>query len=151
MPRFELWRRVLLALSALFAAQAAGWALLGSFDPFGFYEGHMARALWGADALPADARRAFAFTLVPFGATTAGFFVLVFLVVRHAFPQREPWAWRAVGAGIGTWFALDTALCAAHGAWFNVLLVNLPCLALLVPPLLALRPYFGSGAAHPDV
>ena len=143
---FAYWRKILLVLSAVFAALGASWGLIGGFDPVGFYEGHMARSLWRAERLPEDARRAFAFTLVPLGATTAGFFVLVFLIVRHAFPRRERWAYQAVVRAVLIWFALDTGLCAVHQAWFNVLIVNVPCLAVLGVPLLALRPYFAEAA-----
>lgn len=144
--RFAFWRGCLLALSAVFAVQGASWAVIGGLDPLGFYESHMARALWQAGRLPEDAGRAFAYAMVPLGATTAGYFVLVFLVVRHAFPRRELWAHRAVVAAVLTWFVLDCVLCAAWGAWFNVLIVNVPCVVLLGVPLLALRPYFTGGS-----
>lgn len=61
--------------------------IIGSFDPFGFYDYWMARWLFGADQLTDEARRTFAFVLIPFGATTAGYFALVFLVVKNAFPN----------------------------------------------------------------
>lgn len=140
--RFRFWWRCLLLLSALFAVQAASWMFLGSFDPLGFYEGYMARAFWGADALPPDADLAFAFTLVPFGATTAAYFVLVFLIVHQAFPRRERWAYGTVVGATLVWFVLDTSLSIWHGAWFNVWIVNLPCITALAIPLLGLRPYF---------
>jgi hypothetical protein len=142
MEHFQFWRRCLLILSALFALQAVSWALIGSFDPFGFYESYMARSLWGADRLPVDAQRAFAFTLVPFGATTAAYFLLVFLIVKHAFPRREPWAYQAVVGATLAWFVLDTGLCVYHRAWFNILIVNLPCILMLGVPLFALRRHF---------
>jgi hypothetical protein len=39
---FDRWRRALLVITAVCAVLAIGWAVLGSFDPFGFYEGYMA-------------------------------------------------------------------------------------------------------------
>lgn len=110
MEHFQLWRRCLLILSALFALQAVSWALIGSFDPFGWYMSHMARAIWGAERLPTDARRAFAFALVPFGASTAAYFLLIFLIAKHAFPWRDLWAYQAVVTATLAWFILDTGL-----------------------------------------
>ena len=139
---FDYWRRVLFGLCLVFAVQALSWAWIGSFDPFGFYESYMARSLWGLEALPPDAQRAFAFTLVPFGATTVGFFILTAFVVKHAFARRERWAFNAVAAAVGAWFVIDTGLCALRGAWFNIVIVNLPCAALLAVPLAAMRQQF---------
>jgi hypothetical protein len=140
----NLWIRILFVLCVLFAVQALSWALIGSFDPFGIYDSYMASSLWGGRTLSADARRAFAFALILLGATTVGFFVLVALVVKHAFPRRERWAYRAVVGAILTWFTIDTTLSAMAGAWFNILIVNLPCLLLLGIPLAALRRDFRS-------
>ena len=69
-------------------------------------------------SLPGQVRpgRAFRFVLVPFGATTAGYFVPVFLVVWHACPRRERSAYRAVAATLLAWFVLDTGLSAYHRA-----------------------------------
>ena len=140
--RFEFWRRLLLVLLVLFAVQATTWPLMRSFDPFGLYEFYMSRAMWGTERLPEDARRAFAFALIPLGATTAGFFVLAALVVQHAFPRRELWAFRAVVGAVVTWFVLDTGLCAVEEAWFNILIVNLPCAIALSVPLGFLARHF---------
>jgi len=140
--RFRFWRGYLLVVSALFAVQAISWVFIGSFDPFGFYDGLLARALYGQDALPADAGRMFQFAVAPLGATTAGYFVLVHAIVRFAFPRREPWAWWAVTAAVAVWFVLDSAFSIVHGAVFNVWLVNIPCVILLGSALAALWPAF---------
>ena len=139
MLKFEFWIQWLFGASVVFAMQAASWALIGSFDPFGFYESYAASALWGSSALPDDARRMFAFAVIPLGATTCGFFVIVAMITREALARRERWAYRAVSAGIVTWFVLDTAFSAAHGAWFNIWIVNLPSFLVLATPLIGMR------------
>lgn len=141
---FDRWRRALLVITAVFGVLAIGWSVLGSFDPFGFYEGYMAQWLFGTDVLPDPAQRAFAFALIPAGATTAAFFVLMHLIVRHAFPRREAWAYRAVVWAVLVWFVVDSALSALHGAWFNIAIANVPCLVVLGVPLVRLGPYFRS-------
>ncbi len=145
--RFELWRRWLLIASALFALQGASWAVIGDFDPFGLYAGWLAGALWELPELPSDAQRAFAFMAVPLGATTAGYFVLVHMIVRRAFPRREPWAYWTVATALLTWFVIDSAFSLAHGATFNIWLVNVPCLAVMGLPLAAMRRAFGRPGA----
>jgi hypothetical protein len=51
-------------------------------------------------------------------------------------PRRERWAYTAVFTAVLVWFGLDTAASLRHGAWFNVVIVNVPCLILLGIPLL---------------
>lgn len=139
---FTFWRTYLLIASALFGLQGISWIVFGSFDPFGFYTGLMAQTFWGSAELTAEAQKTFSFAVGPLGATTAGYFLLVHCLVRYAFPSRERWAYVAVVAAILVWFGLDTAASLRHGAWFNVAVVNVPCLILLGVPLLALRRVF---------
>ena len=140
--KFQFWRRFLLVLSVLFAIQAIFWMIIGSFDPFGFYEHWLARHLSDTNELTSEARRTFAFVMIPFGATTAAYFALVYLIVKHAFIKRECWAYRAVIVTFLIWFSLDTLFCLLTGAYFNILIVNIPCLIFMAIPLLALRPHF---------
>jgi len=142
--RFRFWRGYLLVCSAVFTLQAVSWVFIGSFDPFGIYDGLLARALYGEDTLPPDAQRMFQFAVAPLGATTAGYFVLLFALVWGAFPRREPWAWWASTIAIAVWFVLDSAFSIRHGAVFNVWLVNIPCVVILGVALGALRPAFRS-------
>ena len=146
---FARWCLVLRVLTVAAAVQALGWAVLGAFDPFGAYETRLARALWGAERLGDDARRTFAFALGPLGATTLGFWLLAHALVRHAFPRRERWAYRAFVGALAAWFVVDSAASLARGGAFNVWLVNVPCLVLFGVPLLAVRGAFaGSVAAN---
>jgi hypothetical protein len=55
------------------------WSVIGSFDPFGLYDKAFADAFWNAETLPSDARKVYGFILGPFGATSAGYFVLQYL------------------------------------------------------------------------
>lgn len=139
---FVFWRRYLLVMTAVFALQGVSWMAFGSFDPFGIYSRLMARALLDAPVLTPEADAVFSFAVVPLGATTAGFFVLVHFLVRFGFARRERWSYDAVVAGVLVWFALDSTISVHHGAWFNVGLVNVPCLVVLGVPLWFLRRHF---------
>lgn len=139
---FEFWRRYLLVVSALFALQGASWVLMGSFDPFGFYTGLMARSFWGTETLTLEAQKVVSFTVGPLGATVAGYFLMVHMLARFALARREAWAyWTIVGALL-LWFILDSAASLFHGMLANVLIVNIPCLIIMGLPLLALRRAF---------
>jgi hypothetical protein len=132
--------RYLEYLCVLLALQGLGWALVGSFDPFGIWDGLAAGALYGAGDLPAEALPLARLLLVLLGATDSGFFVLLFFLVRHGIGEELAWAHRASVSGIGTWFAIDTIGSLYLGAGFNVALVNLPALLLMAVPLWFLRP-----------
>lgn len=142
-PRFAFWRNWLLIASGLFTIQSITWLFFGSFDPFGLYTGLMAQSFWDTSTLTPEAQKTFAFAVVPLGATTAGYFLMVHFLVRYGFPRRERWAYRAVVAALLLWFVLDTSFSLWHGAWFNVLIVNLPCVVIMGIPLLGLRRAFG--------
>lgn len=126
-------------LCAILAVQGLGWALIGSFDPFGTWDGLAAQALYAAPRLPDAALPLARLLLVLLGATDAGFFVLLYFLVRHGISSGLPWAHRAAVCGIGAWFLIDTLGSLYLGAWFNVALVNLPALLLMAIPLWSVR------------
>lgn len=142
-PRAGFFDHWLLVACVLFGAQGLFWVGYGSFDPFGIWDGFLADAFYGGDT-PASVVRFRRFLLGPFGATLAGFYLAVGLVVRFPFRRREPWAFAAVAGAVGLWFLVDTAASLAHGAAFNVLLVNVPCALVMGVPLVALYPRFRS-------
>jgi hypothetical protein len=121
-------RTSMLVLCAVLCLQGLSWVVMGSLEPTGWYDGLMATSQLGKPSMSAEARAAMRFLLVPFGATDAAYFALAFLLVRNAF--HELWAWQATAGSFALWFIVDTVGCAWLGAWFNVLVVNLPCLAM---------------------
>ena len=62
------------------------------------------------------------------GAAFAAQFWLLAAMCRHAAGAR--WAWMSYAGTLLAWFAVDSAACVVHGAWFNVLMVNLPAISL---------------------
>ncbi|MBX7193108.1 MAG: hypothetical protein K1X94_13660 [Sandaracinaceae bacterium] len=61
------------------------------------------------------------------GASIAGKWVAHLALVPYL-ARGERWAWRASVIGLASWFAVDSLVSLAHGAWWNVAFVN------LVPP-----------------
>ncbi len=91
----------------------------------------------GAPASP-DAITWQRFVAGPIGGTIAAHFLMLGWAARHA--SGEAWVRRAVVTSVLAWFAIDTALCLATGATFNVALVNLPCLVLVLAATAAAPP-----------
>jgi hypothetical protein len=143
--RVRFWSLWLQIASALFAVQAVSWILLGTLDPFGIYDQLLAESLLARDSLTDGERSVFAFANILLGATTAGFFVMFFILARIPFQRLERWSYFCLVFGLLTWFVLDSSFSLMHGAVFNVLLVNVPCLLVLSIPLLATARAFLSG------
>lgn len=133
------WSRVLLFSSLLLALQGISWILIGSFDPFGIYEGLFAKSVLNAEGLSDGERTVFRFGVGLLGATDAAFFVLFYFIVRYPLMRRERWAHQALVSGSAAWFVFDSGFSAWIGAVFNILIVNVPCLFLLGLPLLMTR------------
>ncbi len=123
--------------SCLLVLQGVSWIVIGSLDPFGIYDGMLATSLLGEDQIPEVALPTYRFAIGLLGATDAAFFVLFAFIVKYPFANRERWAHAALAAGLMTWFVLDSVFSMILGAWFNIAIVNVPCLLLLGIPLFA--------------
>jgi hypothetical protein len=71
---------------------------------------------------------------------------MFFMLARIPFQRLERWSYLCLVLGLLTWFVLDSAFSLIHSAVFNVLLVNVPCLAVLSIPLLAMARTFLTSA-----
>lgn len=138
-PHFVFWCRYLQLASLFFCGLGLFWSLSGRFDPLGLYEAQMAQTFFGQAQLPAESLKTMRFLLGPFGATNAGYFLLQFWVVRYGLQAQQQWAYRAILSAYLLWLVPDSLISGWHGATFNLLLANLPCLLVMAPPLLALR------------
>jgi len=130
---FNFWVTYLKVISLFFAALGMMWLLIGSFDPLGIYDREFAKAFWGSETLPADAKTAFQFVLGPFGSTTAGYFILQYFIAKHAYANRQLWGYNAILTAFFTWFISDTLFSLYKGAYFNVMLANVPSLLAMLP------------------
>lgn len=138
---FSFWVKYLKAISIFFCLLGIFWSITGTFDPLGIYDSMFAEAFWGRSTLPADALLAKRFILGPFGATSAGYFLLQYFIAKHAYANKELWGYRAILIGFFFWFVLDTSMCIYHKAYFNILLANLTSMTLMLP-IVFTRKYF---------
>jgi len=145
--KFSFWLNYLKFVSIFFACLGVMWALIGSFDSFGIYDKMWAETFWAKEQLPADVARAKTFLLAPFGATSAGYFILQYFIAKYAYAKRELWAFKAIIFAFFFWFILDTILFALHGAYFNILLANIPSLVAMLPVVFT-KKYFKPSGSH---
>lgn len=117
-------------------------ALLGGTGLWALYRGEIDRTVAGEASAATAAIEAFLFG--PLGATIAGRWLLMALVFHHAFPARQRWSFHATSISLCLWFTIDSAVSIAHGAWFNVWLVNIWPLLFVGVPLVAIRPAFSA-------
>jgi len=138
---FNFWVKYLKGISLFFAFMGVVWAVVGSFDPFGIYDQLFAKTFWQADTLPKDAKIATRFLLGPFGATSAGYFILQYFIAKNAYAKKQLWGYQAIIGAFFFWFILDTAMCLYHGGYFNILMANIPSLLAMLP-IVSTRKYF---------
>lgn len=138
---FAFWQKYLKITSILFILQGLSWCVMGSFDPFGIYNSLMANSILGLSELPIAAENIFNFTLVPFGATDAAYFMLFYFIVEYPLKNKEKWAYRALLSATSFWFVVDTVGCLFYTAYFNIFLVNIPCILILGIGFLGIKKY----------
>jgi len=69
------------------------------------------------------------------GGTIVGFHVLMVFISENAFKQRQLWAYKAMWAGLLSWFVIDSGLSFYYGALHNIVIINLVALILIGLPL----------------
>ena len=138
---FRFWQRWLLYASVFFCVFGIVVALFPNAPFLELWNDAVARTFYGG-AEPEEAAAFRAFVLGPLGGTIAGSYLLQAFIAAVPFARRERWAWWATLGGLALWFVVDSSLSLAHGATFNVLLINLVPLAIFVPPLVMTRPAF---------
>ena len=138
----SFWTKYLEYISIFFVMIGLMWALIGSFDPFGIYDSMMAKSFFGNEELNADVKRVLSFILAPFGATSAGYFILQYFISKNAFAEKKKWAYNSIASAFIFWFVVDSVMSAIHGAFFNIAIANITTLLFMLPPLIFTRKNF---------
>ncbi|MFK7926900.1 MAG: hypothetical protein AB8H79_01835 [Myxococcota bacterium] len=136
---FVVWQRTLVGVSGFLTLFGVLAAVAPFSLPFERRNAAIANHFLGGE-WTAHAESLHAFSSGPLGGTMAGFFAIQCIVAWVPLARREKWAWWSIAIGNGLWFGLDSTICAMHGAWFNIIEINLVSLALVGLPLAALIP-----------
>ena len=140
---FETWQRFLLYSSIFFVFFGVVAAVAPHSGLFDFWIQEIDRTFFESE-IPAGAVAMRGFLMGPLGGTIAGSYLLQVFIVAGPFKRREAWAWHAVLWSMLLWFVVDSAVCVAHGAYFNIYLINIMPLFLFGIPLAATRSEFST-------
>ncbi len=73
-----------------------------------------------------------------FGATMAGWGIMMLYLIKHSLQNKELWAWNAMLISLIVWFSIDMVVSIHFKVFFNVL-VNAIFFLQFFAPLLVLR------------
>ena len=135
---FLFWQRWLVGVGALVALFGLFMALLNGTPLFALFNDRIDPVFWGGQAVPQAGLAFRGWVYGVWGATVAGWGILVAFIAMFPFKQRQRWAWNALLAAVGTWYLLDTGISLYFGVTFNALF-NTLLLALAGLPLFMTR------------
>jgi hypothetical protein len=134
------WSGWLTAVAVAVAAFGVFMSLFGGTPLFGPIDFFYDPSFWPGSA-PAVVTDYQAWVYGVWGATLAGWGIVLVFIARGPFAAGEAWAWRAVALGTAVWFVLDTLASLMHGVLPNVIL-NVVVLVLVAIPLWGSRREF---------
>ena len=146
--RFEFWRGWMLFASSFFTVFGIAAALASHLGLFGFWFDAIDRTFFDV-SISTEARAMRGFLMGPLGGTIAGSYLIQTFIVAVPFQRREAWAWHAILWPMLLWFCVDSAVSALHGAYFNIVQINLMPLVVFGIPLIATRSMLGEDRAAP--
>ncbi len=124
--------RILVIAGGVLAVFGVAMAVLAGTSLFGPVNALIDPAFWatGPDPATADFR---SWAYGAWGATVAGWGLLVAFVGAGPFARHERWAWYAIASATALWFVLDTGISLAHGVVANAALNTVLVLIVAVP------------------
>lgn len=141
MQNFTFWQRWLLGVCAIMALFGVLMAFLSATPLFEVFNRQIDPAFWGAGDVDEPARQFQHWMYGVWGATIAGWGVMLAGIVHYPFRKKEKWAWNCLALGLLVWYMLDTGLSVFYGVYFNVLF-NTALLILAGLPVLFTRKEF---------
>ena len=135
MDKFIIGQRWLLTLSVAVTLFGLFMALFSGTSLFAFFNHQIDPAFWGTNAVGATAKLFQQWIYGVWGATIAGWGVILIYIVRYPFARKERWAWRGVVLGLLVWYLLDTLLSVLYRVYFNAAF-NTLILIMAAPPLI---------------
>lgn len=141
MTGFDFWQRWLVGASVLVTLFGLLMVAFSGTEIFAPFNQRIDPVFWSSDLIPASARAFSTWVYAVWGATIAGWGLLIIHVVWFPIQSRERWAWQALTRALIVWYVLDTGLSLNLGVVFNALF-NTLVLFLLGVPLLFSRRHF---------
>lgn len=141
MSNFSFWSRWLYVVGIGVSIFGVMMALLSGTPLFDLFNRQIDPVFWGANAVDGATEQFQHWLYGVWGATIAGWGIILTYIARIPFRKKERWAWNALVFGILVWYVLDTALSFLYGVNFNVAF-NTTILILAGLPILFTRKDF---------
>lgn len=107
---------------------------------FAWHQERVAEALWGVATYDSQTTAYRGWIAALLGGTMVSYAWAMLFIVAVPLRRRERWAGWAIAIATLNWFAIDTALSAAHGVWINVAF-NTTALTMTAVPLAIMVPW----------
>jgi hypothetical protein len=134
MDRFAFWQRWLFTVSIGITAFGVFMAFFNRTEVFNIFNHQIDPVFWDDASVPETASQFQGWLYGVWGATVAGWGLMVAFLTHYPFRTRKIWAWNAIVFSLGVWYLLDTGISLFFGVIFNAGFNTLLAL-LLVPPL----------------
>ncbi len=143
MTSFSFWQKWLLIVSLAVSVFGVTMALLSGTSLFALFNRQIDPAFWGTNAVGDSAKQFQQWIYGVWGATIAGWGIVLTYIAHHPFNRKERWSWSCLVLGLLVWFVLDTSLSVFYKVYFNAAF-NTILLVLAGLPLMFTRKEFVS-------
>jgi len=141
MTSFSFWQRWLFVVGVIVSVFGVMMALLSGTPLFDLFNRQIDPAFWSTNTV-GDATKQFQQWIYGvWGATIAGWGIILTYIARYPFSKKERWAWNCLVFGLLVWFVLDTSLSVFYKVYFNAAF-NTALLILVMLPVVFTRKEF---------
>ena len=141
MTSFSFWQRWLFVVGVFVSVFGVMMAFLSGTPLFDLFNRQIDPAFWGKNAIDDGTRQFQRWVYGVWGATIAGWGIILTYIVRYPFSRKERWSWNCLVFGLLVWFILDTSLSVVYKVYFNAVF-NTTLLIVAGLPLVFTRKEF---------
>jgi len=141
MVNFLFWQKWLVVVGSIITAFGVLMAFSSGTSLFDLLNHQIDPAFWGGNVIDDATRKFQQWIYGAWGATIAGWGIVLTYIARYPFSKKERWAWESLIFGVLIWFLLDTSLSLLHKVYFNAAL-NTVLFILGILPLAFTRKWF---------
>jgi len=141
MTSFSFWQRWLLVVGVVVSVFGVMMALLSGTPLFDLFNRQVDPAFWSTNAIDDVARQFQRWIYGVWGATIAGWGIILTYIAHYPFNRKERWSWNCLVFGLLVWFVLDTSLSVFYKVYFNAVF-NTTLLILAGLPVVFTRKEF---------
>ncbi len=141
MTSFSFWQRWLFVVGIVVSVFGVLMTVFSGTPLFDLFNRQIDPAFWGTNAVDNAARQFQHWLYGVWGATIAGWGIILAYIAHYPFIKRERWARNGLVFGLVVWFVLDTSLSLYYKVYFNAA-INMALLILVGLPVVVTRNEF---------